>query len=122
MQRLNSAMRRKSAVDSAIDLGIALESIFLRDTTDDRSELTFKLRVRASRWLGATPEERGGLSALLRDLYAARSSAVHRGYVSDSIRGKPTHELLEEGHKLAAGALVRLIETGNPNWDVVTYG
>src|SRR6266436_8665068 len=47
MQRLNSAMRRKSAVDSAIDLGIALESIFLRDTTDDRSELTFKLRVRS---------------------------------------------------------------------------
>lgn len=49
MQRLNSAMRRPSTVDSAIDLGIALESIFLRDTPDDRGELTFKLRVRASR-------------------------------------------------------------------------
>jgi len=122
MQRLNSAMRRRSTVDAAIDLGIALESIFLTDAPDDRGELTFKLRVRASRWLGSTPDERAKLSILLRDLYAARSSAVHRGRVPDKTRNRPTAELLEKGYRVAAGALVLLISSGPPDWDAVTYG
>jgi hypothetical protein len=119
MQRLNSAMRRSNTVDSAIDLGIALESIFLGDELD---ELSFRLRVRAARWLGATPDERGKLSTLIRELYAARSRAVHRGQVPDMIKNRPTAELLEEGYGLTATALVALIRSGDPDWDAVTFG
>ncbi len=118
MQRLNTAMRRRSSVDSAIDLGIALESIFLGDEVD---ELSFRLRVRAARWLGATPDERGKVSALIRDLYVARSKAVHRGQVPASIKNRPTAELLEDGYRLTATALVALIRSGDPDWDAVTF-
>lgn len=119
MQRLNSAMRRASLVDSAIDLGIALESIFLRD---GQGALTFRLRVRAARWLGSTPEERRRLSATVGDLYAVRSRAVHEGRVPDAIHQRTTKELLEAGYELTARALVALISKGDPDWDAVTYG
>lgn len=119
MQRLNSAMRRSNSVDSAIDLGIALESIFL---PDGRGALTFRLRVRAARWLGSTPEERWRLSVTVGDLYAVRSMAVHGGRVPDNIRRRQTKELLEEGYRLTATALVALISKGDPDWDAVTYG
>jgi len=119
MQRLNSAMRRPSLVDSAIDLGIALESIFL---PDGRGALTFRLRVRAARWLGSTPGERRRLSAVVGDLYAVRSKAVHEGRVPDRVHRRETRELLEEGYELTARALVALISKGDPDWDAVTYG
>jgi hypothetical protein len=119
MQRLNSAMRRSSPVDSAIDLGIVLESIFLRD---GEGGLTFRLRVRAARWLGSTPEERKRLSATVGDLYKVRSKAVHEGRVPDTIHHRETSELLEEGYALTARALVALISKGSPDWDAVTYG
>jgi hypothetical protein len=119
MQRLNSAMRRPSLVDSAIDLGIVLESIFL---PDGGGALTFRLRVRVARWLGSTPEERRRLSATVGDLYAVRSKAVHEGRVPDTIHQRTTRELLEEGYELTARALVALISKGDPDWDAVTYG
>jgi len=119
MQRLNSAMRRSSPVDSAIDLGIALESIFL---PDGRGALTFRLRVRAARWLGSTPAERRCLSVTVDDLYKVRSMAVHGGRVPDTIRGRQARELLEEGYGLTATGLVALIRKGDPDWDAVTYG
>ena len=34
MQRLNSPMRRDNPVDAALDLGIALEAMFLNDDED----------------------------------------------------------------------------------------
>ena len=49
LERLNMAIRRVSQVDSAIDTGIALEALFLSDQSDDRGELTFRLRVRGAR-------------------------------------------------------------------------
>jgi hypothetical protein len=119
MERLNSAMRRSEPVDSAIDLGIALESIFLRD---GRGGLTYRLRVRAARWLGSTPEERRRLSATAGDLYTVRSKAVHEGRVPDAVHQRTTRELLEEGYELTARALVALISKGDPDWDAVTYG
>ncbi|MCI0365010.1 MAG: hypothetical protein L0219_14125, partial [Phycisphaerales bacterium] len=119
MERLNSAMRRPSLVDSAIDLGIALESIFL---PDGRGALTFRLRVRAARWLSSTPEERRRLAATVGDLYTVRSKAVHEGRVPDAIHQRTTRELLEEGYELTAKALVALISKGDPDWDEVIYG
>ncbi len=119
MQRLNSAMRRPSQVDSAIDLGIALESIFL---PDGRGALTFRLRVRAARWLGSTPGERRRLSTVVGELYAVRSKAVHEGRAPDRVHQRETRELLEEGYELTARALLALITKGAPDWDAVTYG
>ena len=118
MERLNSAMRRKTSVDSAIDLGIALESVFL---SGQRGGLTFTLRVRVARWLGSTPEERRRLGEVAGDLYGVRSKAVHEGHVPVTVRGRPTAELLEEGYKITATAIAKLIGSGQPDWDAITY-
>jgi len=118
MERLNSAMRRKTSVDSAIDLGIALESVFL---SGQRGGLTFTLRVRVARWLGSTPEERRRLGEVAADLYRLRSKAVHGGKVPDTVRGRPTARLLEEGYRITATAIVRLIVSDQPDWDTITY-
>lgn len=118
MERLNSAMRSASLVDSAIDLGIVLESLFL---DDDNSELSFRLTVRAARWLGQDLAERKKLSTSLKDLYTCRSKAVHTGTVPDEMRKRPTCELIEEGYKHAATAIKRMIVEGKPSWDDIMY-
>ncbi len=87
MQRLSLAMRRLTNVDSAIDLGIALESIFLNDLQDDRGELTFRLRIRVTRWMEDDVSKRPNLYQLVGDLYTLRSRAAHSG--SSHLRASP---------------------------------
>jgi hypothetical protein len=120
MQRLNKAIRRASSVDAAIDLGIVLESLFLNDLSDDRSELTFRLRVRAARYLNTDVDERRRLYKLVGDLYTLRSAAIHTGNVSKTIGGMATTDLIKEGFALAASTIVRFIIEGEPDWQVVT--
>lgn len=119
MQRLNSAMRRLTPVDAAIDLGIVLEILFLHDIKGERPELTFRLRVRAARYLEADPQERHRVFNLLNDLYKARSAAVHTGHVPEKVKGVPVKDLLDQGFILAATALGHLISNGDPEWDQV---
>jgi hypothetical protein len=116
LARLNSAMRRTTWVDSAIDLGIALESIFLQDLEPDRGELTFRLRVRAARFLAVDVQERRSLFQFFGDLYGVRSNAVHSGTVPANVRGRDTQEVLNRGYELVAAATESMILTGAPDW------
>ena len=116
MDRLNRAMRRTTPVDSFIDLGIALESLYLADMDDDRGELTFRLRVRAARFLRMATEDRGTVFDIVRDIYGARSAAVHTGKVDTTVRGRPIQELLQDGYSLTADTLRRFILCGEPDW------
>lgn len=122
MQRLNRAMRRAVPVDASIDLGIALEGLFLADMSKDRGEMTFRLRTRAARFLAGAEADRKRVSTLVGDLYGMRSSAVHTGAVSPMIRGRPAQEILGEGYSLTADAVRRFITHGEPNWDTVMFG
>lgn len=122
MQRLNRAMRRVVPVDASIDLGIALEGLFLADMPDERGEMTFRLKTRAARFLAATEEDRKSVFVLVGDLYGMRSSAVHTGAVAQTIRGRPVQAILEEGYSLTADAIRRFITHGEPNWNTVIFG
>jgi hypothetical protein len=122
MQRLNRAMRRHFPVDAAIDLGIALEALFLSDLSEERGEPTFRLKIRAARYLGSTKADRDALFNLVGDLYGARSSAVHTGRVSDQVGGRPIGDVLAEGYSVAAGAIRRMIIEGQPDWRRVMLG
>ena len=97
MQRLIRAMRRVTPVDAAIDLGIALESLYLSDMQDDRGELSFRLRIRSARLLRVTEADRKQISDLMRDIYKLRSTAVHTGAVPDVSRSRPVQEVLQQG-------------------------
>jgi len=116
LERLNMAMRRISNVDAAIDLGIALESIFLNELGEDRGELTFRLKLRASRFLGSNLNERKKLFRIFGKLYELRSKAVHSGKLPDNLGKTPIKDILEEGFNLTAKAISKIILYGFPNW------
>lgn len=116
MQRLNMAMRRNSKVDSAVDLGIALESLFLNNASDTRGELTFKLQLRVARYIEKTQEKRADIFQLMGDLYNLRSKAVHTGRIPEKIKNKPTFVILREGYKITAESIRLFILEGRPDW------
>lgn len=116
MQRLNLAMRRTSLVDRAIDLGIALETLFLGDIGNERGELAFRLCIRAARYMGNDEEDRERIYLLVRDLYDLRSRAVHTGVVPTTTRNKTTDEVLNQGFSLTARTIAALARDGAPDW------
>jgi hypothetical protein len=122
ISRLTKAMQRPSPIDAAIDLGIAFEILFLNDQSDDHGELTYRLRIRASRLLGDDPNERKRIFKLLGNLYSHRSTAVHSGKLSTKAGKVPVHQLLQEGFAIAAATARRYIAAGPPEWDQVELG
>ena len=121
MLRLNRAMRRDNLVDAAIDLGIALEALYLYDLHDDRGELTFRLRTRAARFLANNESDRKNVYRVVGDLYTCRSRAVHTGIVPPKLRRRPVKELLEEGFELTAATVRAYLLDGDPDWDKVMF-
>jgi hypothetical protein len=114
-------LRRASATDSAIELGIALEALLLNDLDRDRGELTFRLRLRGARFLGATPSETREIFKSLRLAYDLRSRAVHSGNTPEELDGVPSSKILETGYGLTVAAVEKIIRLGkSPDWtDVV---
>jgi Apea-like HEPN len=117
LQRLSMAMRRRSNVDSAVDLGIALEALFLSD--ENRSELTFRLCLRVARFMEQDSGRRLTLFQLVGDLYSLRSTAVHTGRLRNHFKGRLTSKVLDEGFRLTANAISRILVEGAPDWNSV---
>lgn len=125
IERLNRALRSIGSVDSAIDLGIALESIFLSERSDEGGEISFALRVRSARFFGRSPARRRAISILIRDAYSLRSRAVHSGSFERSSRKNKIDPTLclSRTSSLLLLALRRIIRAGRmPDWDEVTFG
>lgn len=121
LDRLNRAQRNLPIVDVAIELGVAVDALFLAEREADRGEQTLTLRLRASRYLAQALEERRRLAKLFGVLYRARSMAVHAGRLDDDIGGVSTRQLLDQGCDLAATALRRIILEGPPDWTELLY-
>jgi hypothetical protein len=126
LRRLNSALRKnpskeEALTDWAIDLGIALESIFVPDKMP--GELTFTFYLRAARFFGLDEATRRSTAKVFKALYKLRSSAVHSGSVPTEIKEEKwsTEALLRHGSKLAAQAIERMIMEGKPDWEKLIY-
>lgn len=119
--RLNSAARRSGPVDAAIDLGIALEALFLSDL-DERTELTFRLRLRASRLLEQDVRRRQELSSFLTKFYKARSLAVHSGRLPDKVSSMKVSIIIERAAEVVRRSLEHMIFKGKPDWEEVQFG
>ena len=100
-------------VDKFIDLGIALESLYLSD--GNTSELRFRLALRAAWHLGASSSERVRLMQEFGDVYKLRSKAVHAGSVDDRADTRGT---LASAQQHCRRAIVKFITDGGfPEWD-----
>ena len=120
LERLNLAMRKWSLVDAAIDLGIALESIFLTDLGNDYGELTFRLKLRASRFLDNDLDSRKKLFKIFGNLYKLRSRAIHSGKLPKKLDNEPVQEILTQGFILTAKAITQIIFNGLPDWNEIS--
>ncbi|PVZ59281.1 hypothetical protein C9422_10075 [Pseudomonas sp. B1(2018)] len=122
LHRLREAARHHNPVDRAIDLGVALEALLLRDQPD-QTQLALQFRLRGSWLLGKDLDERKKIYKLLRDVYTYRSTAAHTGKLTSKIK---EHEYacgrLTEGLKLCADAIKAVINAGNINWEDLLLG
>ncbi len=105
-------------VDKFIDLGIALESLYLGDI-GNASELRFRLALRAAWHLGNNAEERETLLRDFKGIYDSRSQAVHAG----AIKRRDAQELARRAQELCRDSIVKIISDGKfPNWDKLVLG
>lgn len=124
LHRLNEAIRHRSPVNRAIDLGIALEALFLSGKTDP-AQLGFQLRMRGAWLLGRTLEERREIVSQLKSIYQFRSNAVHTGVVANPKKPsdfKKVIDMLDLGIALCADAIQAVILAKDFNWDDLVLG
>jgi hypothetical protein len=123
LHRLNEAVRHRGAVDRALDLGIALESLLLSGQRS-KDQLALQFRLRGAWLLGNNGPERTHLHGVFQRLYEYRSAAAHTGVVEPK---KTTPEqvsaTLQEGLRLCAAGIRKVIEHGGPPaWDELLVG
>lgn len=109
----------KNPVDVFINLGTALECLYLNDT-GNAGELRFRLALRAAWHLGTDSMDRSSLFDNFKQIYDRRSKAVHTGNLTQN---EQTSEFTAKSQKLCLKSIVKIIEAGEiPNWDQLVMG
>jgi hypothetical protein len=125
LQRLNLFRRRRSLVDKAIDLGIALEVLLLHDGGPD-IPISLPFRLRGAWLLGQDTASRHDYYRLFKEIYACRCEAVHSGKFDSKFTKKlslPIHELLKKGDELCVNIIKWIIEQKRfPDWEKLLLG
>ena len=104
-------------VDKFIDLGIALESLYLDGIRD---ELRFRLALHAAWHLGTNSAEKERLVRDFREVYDLRSRAVHTGSVEDT---KTARGVLSRAQEYCRWAIINIISRGRfPDWNKLVLG
>jgi len=120
LRRLNQALRRVDPVDAAVDLAVALETLFLPEYGPGRGEIGLSLRLRAARFLATGAADRQAVSKLVHGIYRIRSAGAHTGKAPEKAEGLATSELLQRGYDLTVRALEKAIKQGLPDdWNAV---
>jgi hypothetical protein len=119
LERLSTALRRRSSGDAALELSIALETIF----AEDYGENTFKIGLRAALLISNEIEQRKRVRSVISALYKQRSQLVHRGVNSETAKIKgfepvSSNELIKESAIYVSRAIVKVLEIGSiPDWN-----
>lgn len=124
LDRLNRSRRSGASLDSAIDLGIALESLLMGKTSNN-SEITFKMSMRAAAFLGRSAEERKEIFNVVSDVYGLRSTAVHTGRLSTKKELKSkltTTDAIRRGQAICAAIIRQWMQrNGKIDWDALLF-
>ena len=104
-------------VDKFIDLGIALESLYLDGMKD---ELRFRLALHAAWHLGTNALVRERLMREFKKVYDLRSKEVHTGSVDDT---KTARSVLSRTQEYCRWAVINIISRGRfPDWEKLVLG
>ncbi len=108
----------QSVVDTFIDLGIALESLYL-ENIGNAGEFSFRFRLHGAWYLGDNANDRQKLLKEFKVLYDMRSKAVHVGEVP--LEG--SQELVQRGQELCLQSIIKVVRCGRfPNWSQLVLG
>ncbi len=118
VQRWRRNRAARNGVDLAIDLRIALESLFLDE--GNNAERGFRLALRAAWYLGAEGLERTRICEAIQAAYRIGSKAVNRGKGYDDMI--PLE--LATAQDVCRMSILRRISDGGkpPNWNMVVLG
>lgn len=118
IDRLGRARLAVSEVDKALELGMAAEIALMHDHGNSNTEIRYKVGHRAAWLVGADTVERAAVFEAMRDLYDARSSAVHTGSL-----GSKSKVDLSGADALVTRVLRTIAANGRfPDWAVLTMG
>lgn len=121
LDRLNRSYLARDSVGKAIELGIALESLYAPTKLSEGIANT--IRIRAARFLGGSLEQRQKIVETLKDVYDIRSLAIHTGrFDAEGAKKKwrddtVVSEVLKEGQRLVARSLIKMISKEEPKWE-----
>jgi hypothetical protein len=105
--RLRRSRLHQDKANQAIDLGVALEIIFLHKI-DGTAEKKYRLATNGACWLGGRAADRREKFEILSDAYDARSTAVHTGTLT-----KAKHvECLDSADKICREAAIKAVRDG----------
>ena len=113
---------RQPLVDTFIDLGIALESLYLDPGTGEQQ--SFRLRLRAALFLRESVNDREAVIKDVREIYGLRSKAVHEGAVNDS---EATKSFKEKAEDLCRESIIKTVSYSQlngefPQWSRLELG
>lgn len=115
LKHLNRAIRRKEPAAKANELGVSMDSLFLKK----EEELTKKLKSRAAQILAKTTQDSKGIEKLFGILFDLRSSSMHDGIINKKY--KNVELLLQQGIQKVAEAIEIIIKDGKwPVWEDLT--
>ena len=118
VDRLGRARTGVSSTDVALDLGIAAEVLLMHGMSGSNAEITYKLASRAAWLLGHTVADRSSTFAATRNLYKARSDAVHSGKLSSRM----TFDSQRSDELVRAAIEAVLLKGDFPDWEALTLG
>ncbi len=95
IERWIKSKAERAPVDKMIDLGIALEALYLSGTDYNR-EIRFRFSLYAAWYLGKDTEHKKALFQDFKTIYDLRSRAVHTGELSEKEKKKIAKVLEEE--------------------------
>ena len=118
VQRWRRSRAARNGVDLAIDLRIALESLFLDE--GNNAERGFRLALRAAWYLGAEGHERTRIFKAIQAAYRIGSKAVNSGKGYDDMIPPE----LATAQDVCRMSILRRISDGGkpPNWNMVVLG
>lgn len=118
IDRLGRARLARSAVDQALELGIAIEIALMHGDPSGNTEITHKIGSRAAWLLGKNAEDRASIFGEIKALYHARSKAVHEGTLP-----KKSKVDLNQADRLVTRTLNAIAARSRfPDWSSLTMG
>lgn len=122
IDRWAKSMAEEDPIDQIIDLGIALESLYVPES---QSEVSFRFALHAAWHLGKDKTHRQELRKVFKQIYTARSKIVHTGRLGRKTARSlgDVSEFVSRAQDLCWQGINSIIDAGEiPVWDDLIVG